>query len=719
MRTAPTDRSAIVRLHQTPWPYRSVTTPITTALTLYLVALVVELIGIPAPIVLVACIFGMAVAPLAALAAQMGRGEAIYTAITTLVSGFWMSWVTFTHTFTRQGWHSGHLITAIGMLFVGLIAVGPFFGVLRHRRKESVAAKIVEAQEGKQQTRDPWQRIFKEAGLPKANITCEATKFGYRLTVITEPGAPDPLLGDTARRLERAAAAILAGKQRIKRGSISLEPGEGANEVYVNVDTADHLSHVIDMDPTQLPSSILLPIELGMYLTGDPMLLHLASSYHTMIVGKTGSGKSVLENVMLSRITSCTDAVVWISATDKGIPLLAPWLGPWADGDTTTPLFDWVSVDIDESIKMLLAAYKLIDIRSRRPRNRKSKIDISPLTPALILVLEEAPGILTDTRTYKAHNGKRMNASQILAEITRLGRSEGVWVVAAAQYGTGEMLGPEGPKMKVNFGAKIGLKTSKSDENRYVFPDDSVPLHLLDHVGSLYLKQEKNSHIPESGRPILGRGYHLEDDMVSVVAAHNTRFRPDLEDYAIARLGEDYANRWSNDRAGEILDRIRGIEPDNREEMAMEAVPGKPEAHEKPAPDGFPEIPKYRPPTPQPLPAKPEEPGSFPKLPEPYRKPDENPAEKQRLAEIAQLNALFTADSIAPNRDHRSSSSGYERMLEIVAASGGAGIGPQGILDALESDGLAPSRKTVHQWLKKAKESGSIRQIGTGTYISV
>ena len=666
-------RGVVGQMAATPWPYRAVTAPITTLLSLYLVAGVVDFFGVPWHWVLIVGIFLTVTAGMASVASAMGRAAAVYTVVTTVLSAVWMAYIAA---------HTPYSVAAIGSLIAGGLLIGPFFGVLRyaHRvaQEDDRPAEVVEAEN----SRDPWVKIFAQVGYRGSLVERDdSPDYGYRLNVQVK-GSGNPLSGDLAGKLEQAAAALLTGDERLKRGAITVEAGEFANDIIVHVNTLDVFSDDLVPPTGTGPKSIKDPIELGRYIDGMLMEVTLPRDLHMTIVGQTGSGKSVLLNNLIRGVTQCVDAITWLSATDKGLPIVGPWLYPYATEETKHPLLDWASIDIEESARMLLSLYKLVHLRSSKPRGIKSKLEISASSPAVVAIFEEAPGLLRDARKWPTHNGRAMSASEIVNEITRLGRSEAVYVIVLSQYGTGEMLGADGPKMKANFGARAGLRTSSSRENQYVFPDDTnVHLHRLTNPGEIFLKTRVTP------KPKFGRGYALEDESVADIALTHSRYKPSMEADIAAGLGKDYTERWSDQRAGALIDAIRFGTPVEVGSSVM--TENKPET-----PAGLPGMPPaYKPPT---KPADDREGRLLPSLPPQYQPPQKNnepgPDDVERM--FTEMETMLKAQ-----RPQLTDGEKRIKLVEMLREAGTAGIRTSELQTRLQEEGAYPARGTFFRWL--------------------
>lgn len=150
------------------------------------------------------------------------------------------------------------------------------------------------------------------------------------------------------------------------------------------------------------------------------------------------------------RSVGCCDALLWICASDKLLPLIYPWLHPWFAGTTDRPVLDWVAgEDPTRVLQQLAALYKLVKLRNKK-LGSLSKFEPSPSDPAIERILEEASDLLIDnsTVTIRTFDGKEMNGSQLVNAITRAARSAGVSLLMLTQYGLMDALGSQGNMAK-------------------------------------------------------------------------------------------------------------------------------------------------------------------------------------------------------------------------------------------------------------------------------
>ena len=97
--------------------------------------------------------------------------------------------------------------------------------------------------------------------------------------------------------------------------------------------------------------SIRRPLQPGVWETGDPVAVCLANQ-HTLLVGATGSGKSMLVNVVVGELVAAADVVCW-GVDFKGGAELGPWRACLGRVATTPP----------DTQQLLQAAVAVLDAR--------------------------------------------------------------------------------------------------------------------------------------------------------------------------------------------------------------------------------------------------------------------------------------------------------------------------------------------------------------------
>ena len=268
------------------------------------------------------------------------------------------------------------------------------------------------------------------------------------------------------------------------------------------------LVRVMERDPHAAPipwagpqaSSIRRPLQPGVWETGDPVAVSLAHQ-HTLIVGATGSGKSMLLNIVVGELVAAGDVVCW-GVDFKGGAELGPWracLGRVA----TTPT---------DTEQLLQAAVAVLDARmGELGRLGRRELAPSPATPALVVVIDEHAELV-------ARCGRP--ALEAIDSIAKRGRAASVTLILANQRATMDLLGSE--ILRANLRVRFCLGVEDPGEVSLALglgAKKDWPPELLDAPGKFYLRARSQGL--NSPRP--ARGYLATTAQVHRLAAHHAQ----------------------------------------------------------------------------------------------------------------------------------------------------------------------------------------------------
>lgn len=456
--------------------------------------------------------------------------------------------------------------TALATALLGALLGGGAYAVLHsvaERHAEETLAALSAAPPGTGVDEDralalTWLEIYRLAGFPGCQVVdLKHTAAGYTVAMI-----PDAAKAATFHELTTALhritvnASIVLARQgvTVRSGDVTLEETGSAHVWLTHISTEHPHDERVDYTPSPTPRSINDPLDVGRYVTGDLVALSLARN-HMMMVATTGGGKSVFANCCFARITECVDALVWVGATSKLMPLVYPWLRPWLDGRMRRPILDWVAGEKpDEVLTMLAAAYQEMCRRNKR-NTVTSKLKLCAADPAIVVFLEEAANIARRTDRIYAFDGQLMTAERLIFEITTAGRSAGVTVKTFGQSALVEALGPQrGSEVARNLTVRVAGKTMNPNDGYVVLP-------MLSHTVDTTMLRDNTLLIQpseEAPRPLAAKAYYLEDiedepSRIHPVAIHNGQFQPRLSPDAVAALGVAYTQRWAPARCADLV----------------------------------------------------------------------------------------------------------------------------------------------------------------------
>jgi S-DNA-T family DNA segregation ATPase FtsK/SpoIIIE len=255
---------------------------------------------------------------------------------------------------------------------------------------------------------------------------------------------------------------------------------------------------------------------------------------HPLMGGATGGGKTNTLNVLTAGIVSCNDTVVWYIDVAKKGQAAAPW----------APCIDWIARTPAESVALLAAAVRIIEARSEELANaaardgHEDKVVPSPKQPQLIIMIDEAAGLLGITSGDEVENA--MRATELCRQIAQTGRSAAVSLLVATQRPTVASLGNDGD-LRAQLFPNICLRMKKRADTKFVLDGvelDTIDATQLNRPGLLYLQDASGT------QPIPTRSFALYlPPAVRALSRLYASHRPPLEAAAVRAAGVAYARR--------------------------------------------------------------------------------------------------------------------------------------------------------------------------------
>ncbi|MEV1042986.1 DNA translocase FtsK [Streptomyces sp. NPDC050204] len=530
----------------TPWVHGVVATPLFTSGFIYTSGLAlgtVEDLGHTMPLEMlgIGSIGGVIAAATARYLRTGGKDRSqrarwYHTAFTGIWTGAAVTWLNWTAHGTP--W----TLTSATAIAAATAVIAPFYGVDRYLRGDEIANEWAKEEAELSKPLTDWQQMFASVGARGVTVEDkDKTHNGYKLTLTLTETDYDGLL-PLLKRLEM--------KARLRPGALTLKRGAHAAEAYLSVSTRNVLAEHVDLAPDDHPITINEPLTLGMLESGMPIEI-LMRQNSVLIAGQKGSGKSVTLHVLISLLTRCVDAVIWMIDMASGHTAkrwLRPWVEGWKDKDgnvITRPLIDWVATTEDEAVRLYNAAHDIGDRRAMTARGGKliPKAD----RPAIIVITEEGSDLMAWSPVAVKPKTRGI----------KKGRKAAIDYVDVVQRGTGPNTG--GGEIDSQYDTTIGLRFRKKGEGQYVFPDfyHQVNLAALPGNGAAYIKTPT---MHPDDPPEKGRFAYVNDDEDSThieeMAVARANIRPDLDDEAISIANKwGYGTRWSDtERSGWMLD---------------------------------------------------------------------------------------------------------------------------------------------------------------------
>lgn len=571
------------------------------------------------------------------LAVKSGA-EAVWWASAAAVVAGWTS-------FARVNglWHPVDgfaLVIPAGVLSLGWMALAG------HHWRLAEAERLRKEADQETAEQRKWPALLEKVGCKGVTyVSREDTLCGYLVHLrLPDSGRV------TYKRLKNVTDELETAAQGMRPGSLRFEQPGDAHQVVLHVVTTDVLAEEIPMPYSERRLTISQPLSLGRYEDGRPCA-EVFSGISTLIAGLTGSGKTNLINVIVSQLVRCEDVLVWM-IDGKGGRAASPWLQPWLEGTSASPVLDWVAVDHAETKLMLEAALRAVRARARE-RAGGEKLRVGPAHPAILILFDEAAALLGQESGGARNSLEGVTNAQLAKlanELTLLARSEGINPVYAEQRATAYSGVPATTKSQCRL--RIGLRVSTEAEARSLIPDDNDMVRAMAR-----LKNDGTGvirHKDQGGRVLAAKFFRLanegdRNDIEPIArAAGNYQMRPKPDPVLLEALGEPYAQRW--DRAAAWLP----VRLPARAGGTVTAPPGVGE-------DEFRQI---------------------------------------VAASLAELEQAADAGG-SPAR---------LRVRQIIEMAGAKGIYQAVILNQLNAEKLGVGNSTLYRWLKEDAGAGFIRQ---------
>ena len=406
---------------------------------------------------------------------------------------------------------------------IDLLLQGEDFDFEAHEKDVREKAKILETTFGHFGFKVRVVEIQTGPVIAQFEITLEA---GLRLSKITS------LADDLAIALRVPSVRIVS-------------PIPGKNTVGVEVPNASRqlvrLREVIEESDSKI-QKMRIPIFLGKDVSGNSMVVDLASLPHLLIAGRTGTGKSVcLNSMIVSMLMTRRPDEVRMLMIDPKMVELSPYrqlphlMHPVVtDMKKAEAILGWAVDKMEERYQLLaragvrhVTAYNQLgeeELRERiQPEDEEEWQQIPKHLPFIVIVADEmADLMMTSAKEVETH----------IIRLAQKSRAVGIHLVLATQKPTVDVITG---LIKSNLPARIAFQVASRTDSRVVL-DEMGADRLLGNGDMLFLW-------PGTSTLIRGQGTYLSDEeinrVIGAVATTEPQFVKELVQLKTIKPGEN------------------------------------------------------------------------------------------------------------------------------------------------------------------------------------
>jgi DNA segregation ATPase FtsK/SpoIIIE, S-DNA-T family len=307
-------------------------------------------------------------------------------------------------------------------------------------------------------------------------------------------------------------------------------PIPGKNTVGIEVPNEQRqvvrLREVIEEGGAQV-RKMRVPLFLGKDVSGSPLLVDLSSLPHLLIAGRTGTGKSVCLNAIITSIlmTRRPDEVRMLMIDPKMVELsgygrLPHLMHPVVtDMKKAEAILAWAVDKMEERYSLLaragvrhIASYNQLDeeeLMSRfNPESEEERASIPLHLPFIVIVADEIADMMMTA-------GKEVE--QHIIRLAQKSRAVGIHLILATQKPTVDVITG---LIKSNLPARISFQVASRTDSRVVL-DEMGAEKLLGNGDMLFLW-------PGTSTLLRGQGTYLDDEEISRVVDFVSTTEPDF-----------------------------------------------------------------------------------------------------------------------------------------------------------------------------------------------
>lgn len=266
------------------------------------------------------------------------------------------------------------------------------------------------------------------------------------------------------RDIQKFSAEIALAMKAKALPLIKIMPEFGVVRLEILDDNPDKLMFFDEIDKTSQPDGDL-PMYLGSSVNGNDMWVDMAKNPHLLIAGCTGSGKSVLLQVIMANALKLTDTKICL-VDSKNVEFC-----PYENFDNVD-----IATNFRSALNMLQFLVDEMDIRYKilnEDKNHKF--------PKILFMIDEFADIILqdDSKSFYVN----------LCRLAQKSRAAGIHCILATQRPSVDILRGA---IKANFPARISCQVASGIDSKVIL--DMPGAELLAGFGDAIIKNYNNNY---------------------------------------------------------------------------------------------------------------------------------------------------------------------------------------------------------------------------------
>jgi S-DNA-T family DNA segregation ATPase FtsK/SpoIIIE len=285
--------------------------------------------------------------------------------------------------------------------------------------------------------------LFKQLKIKAEIKQCKLESTFLTFDIVLNPGG-------TFKQIERFATEIALSLKALSEPLIYPITKEGIIRMEIMVSEPEVISFSDVIDSREfLNSKATLPLALGKCRNGSPLIVDLAKMPHLLIGGATGSGKSIMLQVIINSLLLNKNRYI-------SFALIDPKRVEFSYYDALSQLYGPVARNVNSSIELLRNLVEEMEIRFSKLEKHGCR-DITTYKgkmPFIVVVIDELADLMMVSKK---------GTQDLICRLAQKSRACGIHLVVATQRPSVDVVTG---LIKANFPARLSCQVSAAVDSR-------------------------------------------------------------------------------------------------------------------------------------------------------------------------------------------------------------------------------------------------------------